>query len=150
MYFSSQMILKLTQSSGVRIKQHFHSYEYGSVYEFFPLKLVEKIQANGLKMFTSTFLLTCLFFALWPSQSRCWRWEWNRPGICAAQTQTGRIVSHLWMQPPLRWTTVSDHYEETTVRMKGACFVQKHDEKREIMIAKRILAKKINKQNKKS
>lgn len=55
LYFSSQIILKLTQGSGVWIKQHFHSYECGSVYEFFPLKLDDKIQADGFQMLTSAF-----------------------------------------------------------------------------------------------
>lgn len=103
------------------------------------------MEANGFQMLTSAFSLTSLFFPLWASQFPRWRWEWNRPGMCAAQTQTGskeEIVLHLWTHPLLRWSTMSDHYEETTVRMKGACFVQKHEERNEIMISKKILAKK--------
>lgn len=36
---------------------------------------------------------------------------------------------------------MSDHYKETTVRLNSDCFVQKHEEIREIMIATKILAK---------
>lgn len=57
-------------------------------------------------------------------------------------------MSHLrtrllvWKRALVRWSTVSDHYTKSTVRMKGACFVQKHEERREIMINTKILAKK--------
>lgn len=52
-----------------------------------------------------------------------------------------RTRSLVWKQALLRWSTVSDHYKETTVRMNSDCFVQKHEEIREIMIATKILAK---------
>lgn len=38
----------------------------------------------------------------WLSRSHHWRWEWNRSGVCAAQTQTGSkegIMSHLRCRP---------------------------------------------------
>lgn len=96
---------KIHQTSGVQIKQHFHSCECGNVYEvffFYPLKLADKIQTDGFQMLTSAFSLTSLFFSPWLSRSHHWRWEWNRSGVCAAQTQTGSkegIMSHLRCRP---------------------------------------------------
>lgn len=123
---------------------------WNCVWVFFPLKLFDKIQTEGFQMLTSASSLTSWFCSPWPFQSLRWRWEWNRPRMCAAQTLTGSkegIMSHLrtrslvWKQALLRWSTVSDHYKETTVRMNSDCFVQKHEEIREIMIATKILAK---------
>lgn len=96
---------KIHQTSGVQIKQHFHSYECGNVYKvffFYPFKLADGIQTNGFQMLTSAFSLTSLFFSPWLSQSHRWRWEWKRSGVCAAQTQTGSkegTMSHLQCRP---------------------------------------------------
>lgn len=84
--------------------------------------------------------------------SPCWRWEMNRPGTCAAQTQTGSkegILSHLRTCPlvwkrALLWQS-TDHYQETTVQNKRPiCFVHKHEERRENMIITKISTKDKN------
>lgn len=137
LYFSSQ-ILKLTQSSGVRI--HISTAMSVEMYMiFFPLKLVDKVQANEFQMLTSAFFTDIFVLPTMAVSVPTLELgtEQTRDVRCSNTNSKERIVSHLQTCPlvrkqePLRWCTVSDHYEETTVRIKDAYFVQRHKERKE-------------------